>query len=42
MNPVREDDKGGKFIHALPGNLFAFLHILNHFQGLWPLADRIG
>jgi hypothetical protein len=42
MNPVRKDDMGGKFIHPPPGNLFAFLHILNDFQGLRPLAHRIG
>jgi hypothetical protein len=42
MNPVRKDDIGGKFIHALPGNLFAFLHIFNDFQGLRPFADCIG
>jgi hypothetical protein len=42
MNPVRKDDMGGKFIHPLPGDLFAFLHILNDLQGLRPLAHRIG
>jgi hypothetical protein len=42
MYPVREDDMGWKFIHALPGNLFAFLHNLNDFQGLRLLAHGIG
>ena len=42
VNPVREDNKFWKLVHPLPRNLFACLHILNHFQCLGPLANRIG
>jgi hypothetical protein len=42
VNPVGKDDMSRKFIHSLPGDLLACLHILNDFQRLRSLAHRIG
>src|SRR4030042_1431600 len=42
VNPVRKDDMSWKFIHPLPRDLPACLHILNNFQRLRSLAHCIG
>jgi hypothetical protein len=42
MNPVGKDDMSRKFIHSLPRNLLACLHILNDFQCFRSLAYCIG
>jgi hypothetical protein len=42
VNPVGEHNVFWKLIHPLPGNLFACLHIVDHFQRLGPPTDRIG
>jgi len=41
VNPVRKNNKLGKFVHPLPGDLFTRLHIFNDFKCLGSFADRI-
>jgi len=41
MDPVWKDHKGREFVHPLPGDLFALLHVPEDFYCLGPFADRI-
>jgi hypothetical protein len=42
MDPVREDDKRGKFVHPLPRNSFIRFNVSDDLYRLRPLADCIG
>jgi hypothetical protein len=41
MNPMGEDDKAWKFVHPLPRNLPASLHIFDDLKSFRSFTDRI-